>query len=99
MNSKFVCHEDENYHTCERITRGANVNDMRLRAEINHSPMTRKNEQKTIVKTMNQVFHEWLLLTVATPRNMKIIVSEELLNIFKAYFIVVWDLCDILAST
>jgi hypothetical protein len=61
--------------------------------------MTRKNEQKTIVKRMNQVFHVWLLLTVATPKNMKIIVSEELLNIFKAYFIVVWDLWLILAST
>lgn len=63
------------------------------------SPITRKKEQKTIVRMMNQVFHSWLLFTVATPRNMKMMVSDELLNIFKAYFIVVWDLCDTLAST
>jgi hypothetical protein len=46
-------------------------------------------EQKMMVSTMNQRFHSWLLLMVATPRNMKMMVSEELLNIFIAYLTVV----------
>lgn len=61
--------------------------------------MTLKTEQKRIVNTMNQVFHSCLFPTVATPKNMKIMVSEELLSIFIAYFTVVCDLCDMFAST
>lgn len=56
-------------------------------------------EQNKIVSITNHVFQSCLLLTVATPKNMKMIVSEELDNIFMAYLTVVWDLCEMLAST
>jgi hypothetical protein len=49
-------------------------------------------EQKVMVSTTNQRFQSCILLIVATPKNMKMIVSEELLNIFIAYLTVVWDL-------
>jgi hypothetical protein len=54
-----------------------------------NSPTVRYAEQKMTVSMMNQRFHSWVLLMVATPRNMKMMVSEELLNIFMAYLIVV----------
>lgn len=63
------------------------------------TPRTRNREQKIIVRMMNQKFHSWSDFMVATPRNMKIIVSEELDTIFSAYFIVVCDLCEMFAST
>lgn len=56
-----------------------------------HPPITRKTEQKVMVSTTNHVFHTCILLTVATPRNIKIIVSAELDNIFRAYLTVVCD--------
>lgn len=62
-------------------------------------PKILKIVQKIIVSTINHVFHICRLLTVATPRNINIIVSDELDNIFKAYLTVVWDLCDIFDST
>jgi hypothetical protein len=61
--------------------------------------MARYTEQKAIVSTINHRFKSWLLLIVATPKNMKMMVSEELLNIFIAYLTVVWDLWEMLAST
>lgn len=45
-----------------------------------------------MVKMTKKVFHWCSVFTVATPRNMKMMVSEELLSIFIAYFIVVCDL-------
>jgi hypothetical protein len=57
VNSKFVCHEDEKYHTCEKDSRVSLTCGENSRVVINHSPITRKNEQKTIVSRMNQVFH------------------------------------------
>lgn len=65
----------------------------------NALPITRNIEQKAMVSTTNHVFQTCLLLTVATPRNMKIIVSAELDNIFNAYLTVVCDFCDIFDST
>lgn len=63
------------------------------------SPIARKTEQKMMVRMTNQVFQSWFLLTVATPKNMKMTVSEDEDSIFMAYLTVVWDLCDMLAST
>lgn len=45
--------------------------------------------QKRIVNITNIVFQSWSSLTVETPRNKKIIDSEELANIFMAYLRVV----------
>lgn len=42
-----------------------------------------------MVSRTNHVFQSWLLLTVATPRNMKMIVSDEEESIFIVYLIVV----------
>jgi hypothetical protein len=61
--------------------------------------MARYTEQKAIVSTTNHGLKLWLLLIVATPKNMKMTVSEELLNIFIAYLTVVWDLWEMLDST
>jgi len=61
--------------------------------------MTRNTEQKAMVSTTNHVFHTCMLFTVATPRNINIMVSAELDNIFKAYLTVVCDFCEILDST
>lgn len=44
-------------------------------------------------------FHSWSSWMVATPRNMKMMVSEEPLSIFMAYLSVVWDLELMLRST
>lgn len=61
--------------------------------------MVRKTEQKRIVSRMKAVFQSCWSLTVLTPKNMKMIVSDELLNIFIVYLTVVWDLGDMLPST
>ena len=62
-------------------------------------PITLKTVQKRIVKQINAQFHSWSSCIVATPRNMNMIVSEDPLNIFMAYFKVVWDLDEIFRST
>jgi hypothetical protein len=51
--------------------------------------MTLNTEQKRIVKHIKAQFHSWSSCIVATPRNINIIVSDEPLNIFIAYFKVV----------
>lgn len=66
---------------------------------ISRLPMARKTEQKRIVSKMKAVFHTCWSLTVLTPKNMKMIVSELLLNIFMAYLIVVCDFGEIFPST
>lgn len=48
---------------------------------------------------MKQVFQSCRLFTVATPKNINIIVSDELDIIFSAYLMVVCDFCDIFNST
>ena len=53
------------------------------------TPIQRKTVQKTIVRMVNHQFQTCSSCMVATPRNMKMIVSEELDNIFIAYLIVV----------
>ena len=55
--------------------------------------------QKTMVRTTNHQFQSWSSWMVDTPRNMKMVVSEQLDNIFMAYLIVVCDLLDTLRST
>ena len=62
-------------------------------------PKARKNVQKRMVRTTKFQFQSCLSWMVATPRNMKIIVSEDPLSIFMAYFKVVWDLEEIFLST
>ena len=62
-------------------------------------PKTRKNVQKRMVRITKFQFQSCLSWMVATPRNMKIIVSEEIATIFVAYFKVVWDLEEMLRST
>ena len=62
-------------------------------------PKPRKNVQKRMVRTTKFQFQSCLSWMVATPRNMKIIVSEDPLSIFMAYFKVVWDLEEIFLST
>ena len=51
--------------------------------------MTLKSVQKAMVRSTKAQFQSWLSCMVATPRNMKMIVSEELLNILRAYLRVV----------
>lgn len=65
------------------------LNDMFLKHNL---PIIRNIEQNTMVNKTNHVFQSWLLFTVATPRNMKMIVSEDEDSIFIVYFIVVCDL-------
>jgi hypothetical protein len=55
-------------------------------------------EQKRMVSKIKAVFHSCFVI-VLTPRNMKMIVSELLLNIFIAYLMVVCDFSEMLAST
>ena len=68
--------------------------------ELNYFlPNTLKNEQKKIVSSTKFQFQSCLSWMVATPRNIKIIVSDEPLSIFMAYFRVVCDLDEIFRST
>ena len=62
-------------------------------------PITLNTVQKRIVKQIKAQFHSWSSWIVATPRNINMIVSDEPLNIFIAYFNVVCDLDEILRST
>ncbi len=55
--------------------------------------------QKRMVSMTNHQFQSCSSCMVATPRNMKITVSELLDNIFIAYLIVVCELLDTLRST
>ena len=66
---------------------------------VSRLPIAQKTEQKRIVSKMKAVFQSCLSLTVFTPKNMKMIVSEPLINIFMAYLMVVCDLGDMLPST
>ncbi len=66
---------------------------------VSRLPIARKTEQKRIVSKMKAVFQSCWSLTVLTPKNMKMMVSELLLSIFMAYLMVVCDLGDMLPST
>ena len=52
-----------------------------------------------MVRMTNHQFQSCSSWMVATPRNMKITVSELLDSIFIAYLIVVWELLDTFRST
>ena len=54
-----------------------------------YSLMILKNVQNAMVSMTKAQFHSWSSWMVATPKNMKMIVSLEPLNIFIAYFSVV----------
>ena len=52
-----------------------------------------------MVRRTKAQFHSWSSWIVATPKNMKMIVSELELNIFRPYFSVVCDLELMFLST
>lgn len=61
--------------------------------------MTRATRHRMMVTVTKVQFQLCSPPTVATPRKMKMRVSLTLLHIFRKYLMVVWDLCDMLAST
>lgn len=63
-------------------------------------PMTLYTEMNTRVKSIKAVFQVQIFgSTAEIPRNMKMIVSAPLANIFMVYLTVVEDCSDILALT
>lgn len=68
--------------------------------EIISLPTTLYTEMNTRVKSIKAVFQVQISgLTAEIPRNMKMIVSAPLANIFMVYLTVVEDCSDILALT
>jgi hypothetical protein len=55
--------------------------------------------QKRMVRTTNKVFQSCESFTVQTPRNKKIMDSDELASIFIAYFKVVCERVVMFSST
>lgn len=62
-------------------------------------PMILKKVQKRMVRRTKGQFHWCLSWMVATPRNMKMMVSDDELSILSAYLSVVCDLDEMFRST
>jgi hypothetical protein len=57
--------------------------------DLRYLPKVLYKLQKKMVNITKAVFHTWASLMVDIPRNINIMVSDELDNIFMAYFTVV----------